>query len=106
MDGYAALGIFFLMALGFPIAPIIIANIIQPKQPTDEKDIPFTGVPARPFSPNRQQTRIVKCFIILISYYALVIVYFTSFHLGGSLPSKWRTKKSLRLCSPKASPMV
>ena len=41
MDGYAALGIFFLMALGFPIAPIIIANIIQPKQPTDEKDIPY-----------------------------------------------------------------
>ena len=37
MDGYVALGIMFVLAFAFPVFPLIVAPILQPRQPTAEK---------------------------------------------------------------------
>lgn len=41
MDGYVALGIMFVLAFAFPVFPLIVAPILQPRQPTAEKQIPY-----------------------------------------------------------------
>ena len=37
MDGYAGLGIMFVLAFAFPVFPLIVAPLLQPRQPTREK---------------------------------------------------------------------
>ena len=41
MDGYAGLGIMFVLAFAFPVFPLIVAPLLQPRQPTREKRIPY-----------------------------------------------------------------
>ena len=41
MGEYGALGIFFLVTLVFPVSALIPAFILQPRQPTKEKRIPY-----------------------------------------------------------------
>jgi len=41
MSDYGALGIFFLVALIFPVTALIPAFLLQPRQPTKEKLIPY-----------------------------------------------------------------
>lgn len=41
MDGYASLGIMLLLAFVFPVMPLIVAPMLQPRQPNAEKQIPY-----------------------------------------------------------------
>ena len=41
MDEFGGLGLFFLVALLFPIFALIPAFLLQPRQPTKEKNIPY-----------------------------------------------------------------
>lgn len=41
MDEFGGLGIFFIVALIFPITALIPAFLLQPRQPTKEKLIPY-----------------------------------------------------------------
>ena len=41
MDGYIGIGVFFVITLIFPFLALIPARLLQPRQPTPEKLIPY-----------------------------------------------------------------
>ena len=86
MDGYVALGIMFVLAFAFPVFPLIVAPILQPRQPTAEKQIPYEcgvdtiGKTKVCFSSHHRFANSRKClrlFIIYSTIYSCNIVVYS-----------------------------
>ena len=41
MDDFASLGLMLVLAFAFPVFPLLVAPILQPRQPTEAKRIPY-----------------------------------------------------------------